>query len=86
MVTHYIGNVIAFLHCHYAYLSITITSKLSILTIKYCITVIAVQRSPAASKRLRITINEATTGIVQCRLCENTTLLVIKQLHKITFY
>ena len=27
-----------------------------------------------------------TPGIVQCRLCENTTLLAIKQLHKITFY
>ena len=31
MVTHYIGNMIAFLRCHYAYLSITITSKLSAL-------------------------------------------------------
>ena len=26
-----------------------------------------------------------TPGIVQCRLCENATLLAIKQLHKITF-
>ena len=31
MVTRYIGNMIAFLHCHYAYLSIAITSKLSAL-------------------------------------------------------
>ena len=31
MVTHYIGNMIVFLPCHYAYLSITITSKLSAL-------------------------------------------------------
>ena len=31
MVTRYIGNMIAFLRCHYAYLSITITSKLSAL-------------------------------------------------------
>ena len=31
MVTPYIGNMIAFLRCHYAYLSITITSKLSFL-------------------------------------------------------
>ena len=27
-----------------------------------------------------------TPGIVQCRLCENATLLAIKQLPKITFY
>ena len=27
-----------------------------------------------------------TPGIVQCRLCENATLLAIKQLRKITFY
>ena len=31
MVTRYIGNMIVFLHCHYTYLSITITSKLSAL-------------------------------------------------------
>ena len=31
MVTRYIGNMIAFLRCHYAYLSITITSKLAAL-------------------------------------------------------
>ena len=31
MVIRYIGNMIAFLCCHYAYLSITITSKLSAL-------------------------------------------------------
>ena len=31
MVTRYIGNMIVFLHCHYAHLSITITSKLSAL-------------------------------------------------------
>ena len=31
MVTRYVGNMIAFLRCHYAYLSITITSKLSAL-------------------------------------------------------
>ena len=31
MVTRYIGNMIVFLRCHYAHLSITITSKLSAL-------------------------------------------------------
>ena len=31
MVTRYIGNMIVFLCCHYAHLSITITSKLSAL-------------------------------------------------------
>ena len=31
MATRYIGNMIAFLRCHYAYLPITITSKLSAL-------------------------------------------------------
>ena len=31
MVTQYIGNMIVFLRCHYAHLSITITSKLSAL-------------------------------------------------------
>ena len=31
IVTCYIGNMIAFFCCHYAYLSITITSKLSAL-------------------------------------------------------
>ena len=31
MVTRYIRNMIVFLHCHYAHLSITITSKLSVL-------------------------------------------------------
>ena len=31
MVAYYIRNMIAFLHCYYAYLSITITSKLSAL-------------------------------------------------------
>ena len=31
MVACYSGNMIAFLRCHYAYLSITITSKLSAL-------------------------------------------------------
>ena len=40
MVTHYIGNMIAFLRCHNVYLSITIISKLSVLNHKkilyYC--------------------------------------------------
>ena len=40
MVIRYIGNMIAFLRCHYAYLSITITSKLSALNLNkilyYC--------------------------------------------------
>ena len=31
MVSCYIGNMIVFLRCHYAHLSITITSKLSVL-------------------------------------------------------
>ena len=34
------------------------------------------------SRDLRCT----TPGIVQCSMCENTTLLAIKQLCKITFY
>ena len=101
MVTRYIGNMIVFLRCHYAHLSITITSKRSI-TIKYCVTVIAMLRSPAVSicslfffvscenklshyKRSR-DLRCITPGIVQCRLSENATLLAIKQLHKITFY
>ena len=41
MVTCYIWNMIAFLRCHYAYLSITIASKLSALNhnkiLYYCI-------------------------------------------------
>ena len=75
MVTRYVGNMIAFLRCHYAYLSITITSKLSALNhnkiLHYCITVIAMQRSPAASTRSLVfldavkincvTVNKAAT-------------------------
>ena len=73
MVTRYIENMIAFLRRYYAYLSITITSKLSALNHnKYCIPVIAMKRSPAASthslvffseavKINCITINEAAT-------------------------
>ena len=50
MVTRYIGNMIAFLRRHYAYLSITITSKLSTLNhYKILYYYIAMQRSPAAS-------------------------------------
>ena len=103
MVTRYIRNMNAFLHCHYAYLSITITGKLSaLITTKYCITVIAMQRSPAVSVRSLVFFGSCenklghykqsrdmrciTPGIVQCRLCENATLLAIKQLRKITFY
>ena len=69
MVTRYIGNMIAFLRCHYAYLSQA--SYQRSITIKYCIPAIAMQRSPAASTRLLVfseavkincvTINEAAT-------------------------
>ena len=31
MITHYIGNMIVFLRCHYTHLSFTTTSKLSVL-------------------------------------------------------
>ena len=66
------------------------------ITIKYCVTVIAMQRSPAAStcslvffvsceNKLRHYKRSRymrciTPGIVQCRLRENATLLAIKQL------
>ena len=44
VVTCYIGNIIAFLHCHYAYLSILLQASYQCsITIKYCITVIAMQ-------------------------------------------
>ena len=71
------------------------------ITIKYCNPVIAMQRCPAAStrslfffvscenklrhyKRSR-DLRCITPGTVQCRLCENATLLAIKHLRKITF-
>ena len=104
MVTCYIGNMIAFLRCHYAYLSITITSKLSALNhnkiLYYCNCHATISSSVHTfasffSQTVKInyvTINKATTcdaslqGTVQCRVCENATLLAIKQLRKITFY
>ena len=71
------------------------------ITIKYCITVIALQRSPAVSIRSLFffvscetklshyrrsrDLRCITPSIVQRRLCENATLLAIKQLLKITF-
>ena len=69
------------------------------ITMKYCITVIAMQRSPAASTHLLVfescenklphykqscDLRCITPGIVQCRVCENATLLAIKQLRKIS--
>ena len=67
------------------------------ITIKYCISVIAMQQSPATSTRLLVffvscenklrhykrgrDLRCTTPGIVQCR---NATLLAIKQLRKIT--
>ena len=52
MATRYIGNMIAFSRYYYAYLSITITRRYQrSITIEYCITVIAMQRSPPASTR-----------------------------------
>ena len=103
MVTRYVGNMIAFLRCHYVICqSLLQASYQRSITIKYCITVIAMQRSPAASTRSLFFFGSCenklrrykrsrdlrciTPGIVQCRLCENATLLAIKQLHKITFY
>ena len=94
MVTRYIGNMIAFLRCHYAYLSITIASKLSALNHnKYCIAVIAMQHLQqrpydrnfffvSCENKLRLykrsrDLRCITPGIVQCRLCENATLLAI---------
>ena len=93
MVTRYIGNMIVFLRCHYAFLSFTITSKLSALNHSK---IIAMQRSPAASTRSLVffvscenklshykrsrDLRCITPGIVQCRVCENATLLAIKQL------
>ena len=75
---------------------------ISSITIKYCITVIAMQRSPAVSTHSLVLFGSCgnklhhykrsrdmqciTPGIVQCRLCENATLLAIKQLRKIIFY
>ena len=60
------------------------------------------QQSPAASTRSLVFFGSCenksrhykrsrdlrciTPGIVQCHLCENATLLAIKQLRKITFY
>ena len=63
MVTCYIGNMIAFLHCCYAYLSMTITSKLSALNHNkiLCITVIAIWFFSEAVKINYVTINEAAT-------------------------
>ena len=102
MVTRYVWNMIAFLRCHYAYLSIILTRlksqfcarllskknqhqlKIKILSdlvdcllryqcsiaIKYCISVIATHRSPAAFTRSLVfvsckngcvTINKAAT-------------------------
>ena len=69
---------------------------------KYCITVIAMQRSPAASScslfffvscenilrhyKRSRDLGCITPDIVQCRLCENATLPAIEQLRKITRY
>ena len=105
MVTRYIGNMIVFLHCHYAHHCTAILLQASYqrsITIKYCITVIAMQRSPAVSTRSLVffiscenklrhhkrsrDLQCITPCIVQCRLCENAALLAIKQLRKITFY
>ena len=96
MVTRYFGNMIAFLLCHYTYLSITTTSKLSALNHN------KILYSPAASTHSLIFFGSCenklchykqsfdmrciTPGIVQCRLCENITLLAINQLRKITFH
>ena len=103
MVNRYIGNMIVFLRCHYAYLSITITSKLSALNhnkiLYYCNCHATISSSihmfaiflVSCENKLRhykrsCDLRCITPGNVQCRLCENATLLAIKQLHKITFY
>ena len=74
MVTRYIENMIAFLRCHYAYLSITITSKLSALNhnkiLYYCNCHATISRSvhTVASFFLEVVkincviINEAATS------------------------
>ena len=104
MVTRYIGNMIAFLRCHYAYLSITLTSKLSALNhnkILYscnCHATISSSVHTFASfffgscenklrhyKRCR-DLRCITSGIAQCRVCENATLRAIKQLRKINYF
>ena len=103
MVTCYIGNMIVFLRCHYAHLSITITSKLSVFNhnkiLYYCnchatisssihmfaFFYVSCKNKLSHYKRSR-NLRCITRGIVQCRLCENATLLAIKQLHKITCY
>ena len=103
MITRYIGNMIVFLHCHYAHLSITITSTLSALNhnkiLYYCNCHATISSSVhmfaiffvSCENKLRHykrshDLRCITPGIVQCRLCENATMLAIKQLHKITFY
>ena len=103
MVTCYIGNMIVCFHCHYAYLSITITSKLSALNhnkiLYYCncyaticssvhifgIFFVSCENKLSHYKQSH-DLRCITPGIVQFRLCENATLISIKQLHKITFY
>ena len=92
MVTHYILNIIAFcaaitLICQ----SLLQANYLRSVTIKYCITVNAMQRSSAAFTRLLVfffscenklhhykqscDLRCITSGIVQCCECENSTLL-----------
>ena len=105
LVTRYIGNMIVFVRCHYAYLLIIITSKLSVLNhnkiLYYCNCQAMISSSvhmfaiffvscenklPVSHCKRSCELRCITPGIVQCRLCENATLLAIKQLHKITFY